>query len=128
MNIKPNTPPREFTVGFEEHRVVLKDCAHIELSADEQVTLLTDNGGEYDVSRKSWGFYATPSLNGRLPKYNLRPALVKNRVDQFFIVLIEKGKEDMFEEYRNIEQLKFVTWLDQIKPLKQIEHSFHDQK
>ena len=54
------------------------DCGRIALAPDEQVTFTTEAGGEYDVTRKSWGFYATPSINGRLKTFGLRAALVRN--------------------------------------------------
>src|SRR5204863_5563233 len=77
MKLALTDPPREFGVGTGG-AVRLKDCAHIALEPDEQVTFQTESGGEYDVVRKSWGFYATPSLNGRLERFNLRAVLVKS--------------------------------------------------
>ncbi|MCR6737155.1 MAG: hypothetical protein NVV83_25025 [Afipia sp.] len=84
----------------------------MQLAADEQITFVTEEGGEYDVTRKEWGFYATPSLNGRLAGFNLRPVLVKNRVNRFFVLLVEKGKEAAFDRYVKSEPLKIVSWLD----------------
>ena len=127
MKIKPINPPRAFVVGFKEHLVTIKDCAHIELEPDEQVTFLTEAGGEYDVARKTWGFYAAPSLNGRLLRYNLRPVLVKNRVGQFFILLVEKGKEDLFQEYVEVESLAIILWFDDADHLQKLERNVHDQ-
>ena len=118
MNIRKIEPPREFEVGFQEHRVVLRDCGRVDLSPDEQVTFTTQAGGEYDVVRKDWGFYATPSMNGRLPRYGLRAVLVKNRVNQLFLLLVEKGKEGLFEKYMTLEQLSVVSWLDSDDALK----------
>ena len=65
MKFTPKNPPREFEVGFDK-KGIIRDCGVLVLAADEQVTLTTEQGGEYDVTRKSWGFYATPSTNGRL--------------------------------------------------------------
>jgi hypothetical protein len=117
MNIRKIDPPREFEVGFPEHRILLKDCGRVELSADEQVTFTTPAGGEYDVVRKDWGFYATPSMNGRLVKFGLRAVLVSNRADQLFLLLIEKGKESLFEAYKTREQLSIVCWFDEADAL-----------
>jgi hypothetical protein len=120
MDIRKIEPPREFEVGFPEHRVSLKDCARIELSADEQVTFTTPNGGEYDVVRKSWGFYATPSMNGRLVRFGFRSVLVRNRAGQLFLLLVEKGQENQFEEYKTREQLSIVCWFDEADALKHL--------
>ena len=92
MRFHPIDPPRVFTVGFGEE-IEMHDCGRIELEPDEQVTFTTPDGGEYDVARKSWGFYATPSLNARLPSFGLRPALIENTQGRFFVVLVERGHE-----------------------------------
>ena len=110
-------PPRKFKVNED---VSMSDWGRIELSPDEQVTFSTESGAEYDVARKSWGFYATPSLNGRLVKYGLRAALVKNSESKFYLMLVENGKEDQFLEYLNSESQKLVSWLDSEKVLQDI--------
>lgn len=120
MKQKLIEPPREFEVGWDE-KIMLKDCAHIELAPDEQVTFKTESGAEYDVARKNWGFYATPSLNSRLTRFNLQAVLVKNRVDQFFVLLVEKGKENLFEKYMASEKMSIVTWLNETEALKKIQ-------
>lgn len=109
MKIHRNDPPREYQCG-NGPIVTMKDCAHIELAADEQITLKTEDAGEYDVARKSWGFYATPSINGRLERFQLSTALVKNRNDQYFVMLVEVGHEDKFEKYVDEEGLIVCGW------------------
>lgn len=108
MNWTPVDPPREFSVGRGKP-ITIRDCARIELAPDEQVTFVTPDGGEYDVTRKAWGFYATPSLNGRLPRFGLRARLVKNPEGRFFIVLVEEGREAEFDRYARDEDLTIVT-------------------
>ncbi|MCX7307270.1 MAG: hypothetical protein NTZ72_04685 [Afipia sp.] len=122
MKFEPKNPPREFEVGYDV-KGTIRDCGSIRLDADEQVTFLTEQGGEYDLTRKSWGFYATPSLNGRLANFNLRAVLVKNRVDRFFVMLVERGKEEAFDRYVKAEPLKVVAWLDTLESLKTLEAS-----
>lgn len=63
--------------------------------------------------RKDWGFYATPSLNARLPSFGLRGALIENTQGRFFVVLVERGHEPEWEAYRQVEQLTVVRWLDE---------------
>jgi hypothetical protein len=120
MKFSPRQPPREFEVGYDV-KGIIRDCGSMQLAADEQITFVTEEGGEYDVTRKEWGFYATPSLNGRLAGFNLRPVLVKNLVNRFFVLLVEKGKEAAFDRYVKSEPLKIVSWLDSDDALLSLE-------
>jgi hypothetical protein len=120
MKFLPKQPPREFEVGFDK-KGIIRDCGSLHLAPDEQVTFITDSGNEYDVTRKDWGFYAGPSLNGRLAGFNLRAVLVKNRVDRFFVLLVEKGMEPAFERYVREEPLQIVAWLDTKESLLELE-------
>ena len=110
MKFDKKNPPREFLVGKEE-QIVIKDCGSVSLKADEQITFITDLGKEYDVVRKDWGFYATPSINGRLRHFGFKTALVKNRHDKFYVMLVEKEKIDEFEKYLDTEDNYLVSWL-----------------
>jgi hypothetical protein len=64
MKFLPKDPPRRFTVGSSV-KFDMKDCGTLALTPDEQITLVTEKGAEYDVARKDWGFYATPSRTVR---------------------------------------------------------------
>lgn len=112
MKIQTITPPRQFTTGRRKD-VQMRDCAHIRLGPDEQVTLLTGAGAEYDVARKSWGFYATPSINGRLAGFGLRAALLRSTIGRYFLVLIEDGHEAEYAAYLRSEHLTEVCRLDE---------------
>lgn len=125
MNFERKSPPREFEVGYDV-KGTIRDCGSMRLDPDEQITFLTEQGGEYDLTRKEWGFYATPSLNGRLASFNLRAVLVKNRVDRFFVLLVERGKEESFERYVRQEPLKIVCWLDSLEALQSLEAAIGD--
>ena len=120
-------PPRTFNVGPEGH-ITLKDCAHIALEPDEQVTFVTDSGAEYDVARKSWGFYATPSLNGRLQSFGLRAVLVKGPVPRYYVFLVESGKEADFQDYLDSEGHTIVCWLDSDEILATLEQKLKGAK
>ena len=122
MKYTPLTPPRQYEAGFE-HKVTIADCGRLELDPDEQVTLLTDDGAEYDVTRKNWGFYATPSLNGRLAAFGLRGVLVKNRQDRLFVLLVARGREKDFEHYSVEERLTVLTWLDTDQDCRRLEEA-----
>ena len=118
MKLTVQDPPRVFT---PRPSIQMKDCARIKLDANEQVTFITPDGAEYDVARTAWGFYATPSLNGRLAKFSLRPVLVKNGADFYFLLLVEKGKEPQFQEYAASEPLTIIFWMDNVDALKALE-------
>lgn len=113
MDVKftPNDPPRRFRVG-QRGEIELKDCGRIELEPDEQVTFVTPDGKEYDVVRKSWGFYATPSLEGRLARFGLRAVLVDDARGKHFVHLVERGKEAEHEAYLREHRHRIVAWLD----------------
>lgn len=127
MRVTYIDPPRTFPVGVREV-IHLKDCARISLEPDEQVTFVTKSGAEYDVVRKSWGYYATPSLNARLPSYGLKPALVRSG-DRLYLLLVEAAKEAEFLVYLQKQGMDVVSWLDQVPgsrfqvPDSSIQHS-----
>ena len=120
MKFAEQSPPRAFAVGFGE-KTLMQDCGRIALDADEQVTFTTEDGAEYDLARKSWGFYATPSLNGRLADFGLHAVLVRNRLGRYFVLLVERGHEPEFERYIAVESLDVVAWLDSDDALAQLE-------
>ena len=111
MNFMPTIPPRCLQVG-RGAPVEMRDCGRVELQPDEQVTLVTESGAEYDIARKSWGFYATPSVNGRLQRFGLRAVLVRALDGKVYVFLVERGKEAEFEEYLAVEQHGILHWLD----------------
>jgi len=112
MKFEAKTPPRRFTVG-NSVRFDMLDCGDIRLDSDEQVTFKTTSGAEYDVAAKDWGFYATPSLNGRLEQCGLRGVLIRNRdTGRYFVLLVERGHEPQFDAYCSQENLAVIAWLD----------------
>lgn len=120
MKFNAAVPPREFSVGSAG--ITLKDCGQLALEADEQVTLVTPYGAEYDVARKSWGFYATPSVNGRLRRFGWKTALVRGADGRAYVMLVEEACESMFREYLGAEKHRLLCWLDDDAVLERIEH------
>lgn len=112
MKFTPINPPRRFEVSGAGVKLMLSDCGRVDLEANEQVTFTTAAGAEYDVTRKDWGFYATPSLNGRLKTFGLRAALVLSGFGRLFLVLVEAGKEEAFLDYVTADRQKLLCWLD----------------
>jgi len=117
MRFVEKSPPRRFTVG-NAVKFDMRDCGTLALAPDEQITLVTESGAEYDVARKDWGFYATPSLNGRLASFGLRSVLIRNTLTgRYFVLLVERGREDAFAAYMVQESLEVVAWLDSTEAL-----------
>ncbi len=119
MKVEKKDPPRTYRAGQAEP-VTISDCARIALEPDEQVTFVTESGGEYDLTRKDWGFYATPSTNGRLRDFGLRAVLIRNLAGRYYVLLVERGKEAQFERYHTIEGFTLVCWLDDDAALERL--------
>ena len=118
MKVDQHIPPRVFEVG-SRIQIEMHDCGRVHLDSDEQLTFTTGSGGELDVARKEWGFYATPSLNGRLADFGLRAALVRNTVtNRFYILVVERGYEGSFDAYLAQESCEVVIWLDTTESLE----------
>ena len=113
MKYKFTEIPRVFTVGSNDH-ISISDFGQIHLDPNEQVTFIMDDEFEYDVARKDWGFYATPSLNGRLKSQGFKSALVKNSKAQFYIMLVHSSKLKSFDDYCKNESQVVVQWLDEL--------------
>ena len=126
MIFEPKDPPRRFTIGNDK-RIEIKDCGRVALQADEQLTFTTPSGGEYDLVRKDWGFYATPSLNARLRDFGLRAVLVKNGIGRYFVLLVENGSEASFEKYMEDEKMIVITWLDDTEVLGRLERKVRER-
>ena len=123
MKVSVRKPPREFAVGTTGVR--LRDCGTIALEPDEQVTFVTGAGGEVDVVRKAWGFYAMPSLNGRLARFGMRPVLVQGHEHKFFLLLVERGHEPEFDQYLAEQCMTIVQWLDTDAALERLARPVH---
>ena len=111
MKSTPITPPRSFKVGHPGREIELYHVLDLELGYDEQVTLKTDNGGEFDICRKSWGYYATPSLNGRLASFGYRSCLVNSGARRY-VQVIEITRMDEYLAYVAEQGMEIIAWLD----------------
>jgi hypothetical protein len=82
------------------------------------LTARTASGTELDLTRKSWGYYATPSLNQRLAEHGLRAALclgvprAEGEAERMYLMLVEPGHEADFLTYLDAEEMRVVAWLD----------------
>lgn len=114
---------RIFKVGAKQ-KITLKDVGSIRLNADENVTFISEDLKEYDVCKKKWGYYATPSINKRLKKFGYITALVYNEFfDTFFIHLVDRKDKKSFFKYLKSENMKLVCWLNKSN-LEKIKNKF----
>ena len=121
--MKINKKNRYFKVGVKKN-ITLKDVGSIFLKNNENITFKTSNKKEYDVCKKNWGFYATPSINKRLKNFGYLAALVKSKnFNTFTILLLEKGKRKQFNKYIKDQKMHVVCWLNN-KNLRAIEKKF----
>lgn len=118
MQINAFAEPRRFPVGVAE--IELSHVANIGLQPDEMVTFISAGHREYDVTAKDWGYYATPSVGGRLRQFGMRAALMRN-VDtrQVFVVLVFDDKILAWRQYMEVERQELVMWLDGTEGLGQ---------
>ena len=110
--INKKIPPREYKVG-KKKQIKITDCGTVILEPDEQVTFITKTKSEYDITRKNWGYYATPSINGRLKNFHFKTAMVRDEKGMIYIMLVEKHMEFEFDKYIQDEKLTIVDWLDE---------------
>ena len=115
MKFEPKNPPRKFKVGKPENNIVISDFGDVHLSHDEQITIVSDNGKRHDFACKDWGFYSTPSINGRLQNEGFKTALVENQKGQIYVMSVDKDKLDLFEKYCKDENQTVLEWLDERK-------------
>ncbi len=93
------------------------------LKENQQITFLEkfkQKKREYDVVKKRWGYYATPSINKRLKKFSYECAIIKNNNNKFFICLVNKNMKKEFKFYLKKDDQHIVCWLN-LKNLKLIE-------
>jgi hypothetical protein len=112
MKIRINKIQRKFEVGVHQ-KTLINDVAKIYLKPNEQVTFVTKDFGQHDVTRKEWGFYATQSINFRLKKF-FKTALVMNSLKRLFIMIVEKRHLKKFKSYCKKEDQRLLIWLDEI--------------
>jgi hypothetical protein len=112
LKINEKKPVRKYRVGLEK-QIEISDCGSVGLESNEQVTFVTQDGKEYDVAAKSWGFYATPSVNGRLKAQGFKTALVRNSQGKIYVMLVDPTKMKDFEAYLAEEKQIVEEWLDE---------------
>lgn len=113
MRLAEKSPPRVFEPA---PGIAISDCGDLELQADEQVTMVTATGKRMDVAAKDFGFYATPSVNGRLKNEGFKTALVRNERGQVYVMVVDQERMGAFDAYCTAEKQTVLEWLDE-RPL-----------
>jgi hypothetical protein len=127
MNFEHHIPARSFMVGNTK-KLRIRHCASVELDPDEQLTFMTKSGSEFDIIQKEWGFYATPSLNGRLLSHGLHAVLVRNITNRrYYILLVQNDCYPDFYAYLSQQDMEVITWLDSDDALGSIVPSSSDE-
>jgi hypothetical protein len=112
MKLSLKSEPREFVVGKNSNIKIL-DYGAINLSANEQITFISDNNKKYDFTAKNWGYYVTGSLNYRLSGEGYKTALVGNKQNRIYVMVVDMGKMDDFIKYCEEEGQTILRWLDE---------------
>jgi hypothetical protein len=107
MKIKISKKPRIFTIKD----IQIKDYGKIKLDTNEMISFITESGKEYDFVAKDWGFYMTPSINGRLKREGFKIAIVKNEAGKIYIMAVEKEKKVQFKKYCSNQKQKILNWI-----------------
>ena len=110
MKIKKSN--RLFTAGITKLKII--DKGSIYLKNDNQVTFRYKKS-EYDVCRKNWGYYATPSINGRLQNFGFKTFLTQNKFKKIYINLVHSNKIKTFKKYLKKEKSKILIELTNFK-------------
>ncbi|MCF7993664.1 MAG: hypothetical protein K9L88_02355 [Chromatiaceae bacterium] len=112
MKLELKDTPRTFRVGAV-NQIEISDLGDIHLAPNEQLTFVSEAGPRYDIARKDWGYYATPSINGRLANEGFKTALVKNKQGLIYILLVEQANRTLFDNYCWQENQTLLAWLDE---------------
>jgi len=101
--------PRKFQVN----NTVISDFGNIVLDSDEMISFKTNSNKEYDFVAKEWGFYATPSINGRLVKEGFKTAIINNKYNKTYVMIVDRNKLDDFHRYLKNDNQSLICWLDE---------------
>jgi len=95
-----------------------KNKNKINLKSDQQITLINGKS-EYDIAKKNWGFYVTPSIQKRLKKFNLEVYLI-SKSNNYFLCLVKQKKKRLFKSFLLKKKMKFIQNLSTTQKFKKI--------
>jgi hypothetical protein len=98
---------RSWYVGKKEN-IKIYEKAKIELNQNEQISFIDKNGSDiYEICKKIWGFYLSPSINKRLKNYNHKIYLTKDKFNKVFIMAVSLNQIKKFKFYCKSENLSY---------------------
>ncbi|MCC6221279.1 MAG: hypothetical protein IT291_08585 [Deltaproteobacteria bacterium] len=113
MKVIEKQPPRKYRVGLKQ-QVEISDCGEIFLAENEQITFINPDERHYDFCAKEWGYYATPSVNGRLKDEGFKTALVRNSQGRVYVMVVDSKRLNEFQQYLDTERNEVIQWLDEL--------------
>ena len=115
MKTKFRIIPRKFNASIK-NKIILKDFGKIYLNKNEMISFTDKKKRDYDVVKKSWGYYATPSINKRLKNNKFKTFIVKSKITKnYYILLVYNDKKKLFQNYIKSENLKIIPWPNSLK-------------
>jgi hypothetical protein len=104
---------KNIKILLKNNKINLFKKADIFLKDNEFITFFEKKKThkEYDVVKKNWGYYATPSINKRLKFYGYSVAIIKNLHGKYFICIVNVDKRRDFYQYLKKDKQKIILWL-----------------
>jgi hypothetical protein len=87
----------------------IKNNLKVCLNADEQVTFVIGDS-KFDVTKKDWGFYASPSIQKRCLNNGLKAAIIFQGKN-CYVVFVKKNKEKKFFSFIKKNKYNFLDWI-----------------
>ena len=112
MKFTENVPPREFR-GGKVWPIPMRDVGRIELSPSELITFTGPDQAEFDISRTTFGYYATPSVNQRLKSFGWRTAVARNPQGHLYVLLVHETLEHEYLDYLEQQEMEELERLDE---------------
>lgn len=92
----------------------IHDFGQIHLDENEMISLLSDAGKVIDITAKVWGYYLGTSLNVRLAEEGYKTALVINKKNKLFVMVVDIDKIEKFKTYlKDNQDNRILCWLDE---------------
>ena len=92
----------------KKENIKIYEKAKIELNQNEQISFIDKNGCDiYEICKKTWGFYLSPSINKRLKNYNHKIYLTKDKFNKVFIMAVSLNQIKKFKFYCKSENLSY---------------------
>ena len=96
-----------WTVGNKKN-IVITEKLKIKLNDNEQVSFVgKKNKLNYEICKKNWGYYISPSINKRLKDYGYTVYIAKNKDGNIYLLAVDLKKINKFIVYCKKEKLKY---------------------